>query len=45
MGPSRIRIAITLLLLLMFVGWAIPMAANFIIEYNWWKEVGHPWTL
>ena len=20
--------------------WAIPTAANFIIEYNWWKEVG-----
>ena len=24
---------------LAFLGWAIPTAANFIIEYNWWKEV------
>jgi uncharacterized membrane protein (UPF0182 family) len=40
MGPSRIRFVITLLLLFVFVGWAIPTAANFIIEYNWWKEVG-----
>ena len=31
---------ITLLLLLVFVGWAIPAAANFAIEYNWWKEIG-----
>jgi hypothetical protein len=40
MGPSRIRFVITLLLLLVFVGWMIPAAANFVIEYNWWKEVG-----
>jgi hypothetical protein len=40
MGPSRIRVVITLLELLVFVGWAIPTAANFVIEYNWWKEVG-----
>src|SRR3974390_596456 len=40
MRPSRIRILITLLLLLLLVGWAIPMAANFAIEYSWWKEVG-----
>jgi len=40
MRPSRIRILITLLLLLVFVGWAIPAAANFAIEYNWWKEIG-----
>ena len=40
MRPSRIHILITLLLLLVFVGWAIPTAANFAIEYNWWKEIG-----
>ena len=39
MRPRRIRIVITLLLLV-FVVWAIPTAANFVIEYNWWKEVG-----
>ena len=40
MGPSRIHLVITLLLLLALVGWAIPTAADFAIEYNWWKEVG-----
>jgi len=40
MRPSHIRIVIAVLLLLAFVGWVIPMGANFIIEYNWWKEVG-----
>ena len=40
MRPSRIRVVITLLLLFLLVGWAIPMAANFAIEYSWWKEVG-----
>ena len=24
--------------------WAITIAANFIIEYNWWKEVGQVGT-
>ena len=24
---------------LAFIGWAVPTGANFIIEYNWWKEV------
>ena len=40
MRPSRVHIAITLLLLLVLVIWAIPTAANFAIEYNWWKEIG-----
>jgi len=40
MRPSHIRILIFLLLLLGFSVWAIPTASNFIIEYNWWKEVG-----
>ena len=40
MRPSRVHIVITGFLLLVFVGWAIPTAANFAIEYSWWKEVG-----
>ena len=40
MRPSHIRIFIFVLVSLAFIGWAIPTAANFIIEYNWWKEVG-----
>src|SRR5271165_6147275 len=39
MRPSHIRILISLLLSLAFATWAIPTAANFIIEYNWCKEV------
>ena len=39
MRPSHIRTLIFLLLLLAFATWAIPTAANFIIEYNWWKEI------
>src|ERR1035438_4905525 len=39
MRPSHIRVVIFLLLLVAFATWAIPTAANFIIEYNWWKEV------
>ena len=31
--------SICLLVALAFLGWAIPTAANFVIEYNWWKEV------
>jgi len=39
MRPSHIRIFILVLVSLAFLGWAIPTSANFIIEYNWWKEV------
>jgi len=39
MRPSHIRVFILVLIGLAFIGWAIPTAANFIIEYNWWKEV------
>jgi len=39
MRPSRIRVLILILVSLAFLGWAIPTAANFSIEYNWWKEV------
>ncbi len=40
MRPSHIRVFIFALLSLAFLGWTIPTAANFLIEYNWWKEVG-----
>src|SRR5271157_2225903 len=39
MRPSHIRVFLFVLVSLVFIGWAIPTAANFIIEYNWWKEV------
>src|SRR5208283_6155248 len=39
MRPSHIRTFILVIVSLAFIGWAIPTAANFIIEYNWWKEV------
>jgi uncharacterized protein len=39
MRPSQVRTFILVLVSLAFLGWAIPTAANFIIEYNWWKEV------
>ncbi|MGD0932542.1 MAG: UPF0182 family protein [Candidatus Korobacteraceae bacterium] len=39
MRPSQIRVFILALVSLAFLGWAIPTAANFVIEYNWWKEV------
>ena len=39
MRPSHVRGFILVLVSLAFLGWAIPTAANFIIEYNWWREV------
>ena len=40
MRPSQIRNLIVLSFLLVFLGWLISTAADFTIEYNWWKEVG-----
>ena len=41
MHPSQLRRLIVFGgLLALFVFWAIPTAANLIIDYNWWKEVG-----
>ena len=39
MRPSQLRAFILVLVALAFLVWVIPNAANFIIEYNWWKEV------
>jgi uncharacterized protein len=44
MRPSQIRNLIALVVLLLILGWAITTVANFIIEYNWWKEVGQAST-
>src|SRR6266567_3466611 len=41
MRPSQIRNLILLLAFLLgIVAWAAGTIANFVIEYNWWKEVG-----
>ncbi|MFZ0707278.1 MAG: UPF0182 family protein [Candidatus Korobacteraceae bacterium] len=39
MRPSHVRVVILLLVSLALIGWAVPTAANFLVEYNWWKEV------
>ena len=44
MRPSKIRNLLMLAVLLAISLWAITIAANFIIEYNWWKEVGQVGT-
>src|ERR1700737_3934121 len=45
MRPSRIRNLILLALLLALILLALTSTvANFIIEYNWWKEVGQVGT-
>src|ERR1700736_3863357 len=40
MRPSQIGKLIVLAFLLGVIMWVTTTAANFIIEYNWWKEVG-----
>ena len=40
MRPSQIAKLIGLMFLFGIISWAASTAANFIIEYNWWKEVG-----
>src|SRR5271155_4427753 len=44
MHPSKIRNLLFLVVLLPLSLWAIVTAANFVIEYNWWKEVGQVGT-
>ena len=39
MRRSNLRFFIVLLVALFFLLWAVPTAANFLIEYSWWKEV------
>src|ERR1700737_5158416 len=40
MRPSQMGKLIVVSFLLGIIAWAATTAANFIIEYNWWKEVG-----
>ena len=40
MRPSQIRNLIIAVVLLMLFVWIGTAAAGFIIDYNWWKEVG-----
>src|SRR6202158_683164 len=40
MRPSQIRNLIVLAVLVVLALWATSSAADFVIEYNWWKEVG-----
>jgi uncharacterized protein len=44
MHPSKIRNLLMLAVMLPLSLWAITNAADFIIEYNWWKEVGQVGT-
>ncbi len=40
MRPSQIRNVIVVSTLLAFALWIVSTAANFVVEYNWWKEIG-----
>jgi uncharacterized membrane protein (UPF0182 family) len=40
MRPSQIRALIVWSALLAFALWMLSAAANFVVEYNWWKEIG-----
>src|ERR1700722_12682846 len=40
MRPSQIRNLIILGVLAVLALWASSTAADFVIEYNWWKEIG-----
>ena len=40
MSPSQIRKLIVWSALLAFGLWLVSALANFVIEYNWWREIG-----
>src|SRR6267142_2980546 len=40
MRPSQIRNLVVLIVLAILALWASSTAADFVIEYNWWKEIG-----
>src|SRR5712671_1370406 len=40
MRPSQIRNLIVLFFTVLFLGWLVSTAADYAIEYNWWKEIG-----
>jgi uncharacterized protein len=44
MRPSQIRNLILLVVAVILIFWITSAAADFIIEYNWWKEIGQVQT-
>jgi uncharacterized protein len=44
MRPSQIRNLVGIVALLLILVRTVTMAANFVIEYNWWREVGQAST-
>jgi hypothetical protein len=40
MRPTQLRNLIALGALLLLSFWAVTIACDFIIDYNWWNEVG-----
>jgi uncharacterized membrane protein (UPF0182 family) len=44
MHPKKIRNLLILAVLFLGGLWAVTTAADFIIEYNWWKEIGQVGT-
>src|SRR6202161_3622199 len=44
MRPSQIRNLIAFFVSLVVLIWAIATAADYVIEYSWWKEVGQAGT-
>src|SRR5882757_9914117 len=40
MRPAQIRNLILWSALIVFLLWAVSTLSDFIIEYNWWKELG-----
>ena len=44
MRPSQVRNLVVLVVVVVLGFWGLSVAADFIIEYNWWKEVGQVGT-
>ena len=40
MRPSQVRNLVVLVVVVVLGFWGLSVAADFVIEYNWWKEVG-----
>src|SRR5712671_4205647 len=40
MRPSQVRNLVILFFAVIFFGWLVSTAADYAIEYNWWKEIG-----
>ena len=44
MRPIRLSFLVVIVVAFAIIFWAIPAAANFVIEYSWWKEVAQVGT-